>query len=122
MWFDRHTIEPGQDFRQHILDGIRSCRYFLPLLSEAANERDEAFVFEEWQAANARKNQINYDGFIIPIIVDPDFVPESYRAKPVRDGDWAQLDFGHAPEGVPDERVTAKLRKLVRQARRSHDE
>ncbi|MCP5427032.1 MAG: toll/interleukin-1 receptor domain-containing protein [Chromatiaceae bacterium] len=122
MWFDRHTIEPGQDFRQHILDGIRSCRYFLPLLSEAANERDEAFVFEEWQAANARKKQINYDDFIIPIIVDPEFAPERYRAKPVRDGDWAQLDFGHAPEGVPDERVTAKLRKLVREARRSHEE
>lgn len=117
LWIDRHTIEPGQDFRQQILAGIRSCRYFVPLLSEAANDREEAFVFDEWQEANLRQKSMNRD-FIFPVIVEPDYEPERYTAKPVRDGAWTDLDFGHAPEGVPDGRLTAKLRKLVRDARR----
>ena len=119
VWFDRHTIEPGQDFRQRILEGIRSCRYFLPLLSEAANSREEAFVFREWQEANERKPGVNRE-FLFPVIVEPDYTPERYTAKPLLDGDWARLDFGHAPEGVPDARMAKKLRDLVRDARRGN--
>jgi len=117
VWFDRHTIEPGQDFRQRILDGIRSCRYFLPILSEAANRREEAFVFDEWREANARKQGMNRD-FLFPVVVEPDFHPERYTARPVQDGDWARLHFCHAPEGVPDAPMTEKLTQLVRDARR----
>ncbi len=117
VWFDRHTIEPGQDFRQQILLGIRSCRYFLALLSEAANDREEAFVFDEWQEANARKKGMNRD-FVFPVVVEQRFLPEHYTARPVRDGDWARVDFCHAPDGEPDERMTAKLTQLVREARK----
>jgi TIR domain len=117
VWFDRQTIEPGHDFRQRILHGIRGCRYFLPLLSYEANRCDEAFVFDEWQEANTRKKAMNRD-FVFPIIIDVDYEPELYTAKPVRDGDWERLDFCHAPEGVPDRRTNSKLKSLVREARR----
>ena len=117
VWFDRHDIEPGQDFRHSILDGIRSCRYFLPLLSAGVNNREEAFVFDEWREANARKKGMNRD-FIFPVIVDSSYQPESYTAKPVKDGDWDRLHFCHAPGGVPDGPMAEKLTKLVREARR----
>ena len=117
VWFDRHSIEPGQDFRHRILDGIRNCRYFLPLLSAAASNREEAFVFDEWQEANMRKKGMNRD-FILPVIVEPDYKPERYTAKPILDGDWVRLDFCHAPEGVPDDRMAEKLKRLLRDARR----
>jgi hypothetical protein len=116
VWFDRQTIEPGQDFHQRIRDGIRGCTYFLPLLSHEANGRDEAFVFEEWQEANARKKGMNRE-FVLPVIVDADFEPKAYTAKPVQDGDWARLDFCHAPEGVPDKQMSETLTKLLRKAR-----
>jgi hypothetical protein len=117
VWFDRSMIEPGQDFRDRILDGIRGCRYFLPLLSKEADVREEGFVFDEWQEANARKKGMNRE-FLFPVIVDADCEPARYKAKPVRDGEWARLDFCHAPEGVPDQRMTAKLKELLREARR----
>jgi hypothetical protein len=117
VWFDRHTLDPGQDFWNDILAGIRSCRYFLPLLSEATNAREEAFVFKEWHEANERKCSMNRE-FLFPIVVEKDFVPERYNAKPILDGDWARLDFCHAPDGVPDQRMTDKLTRLVRDARR----
>jgi hypothetical protein len=114
VWFDRQAIEPGQDFRNRILEGIRSCRYFLPLLSEASNRREEAFVFREWREANDRRQGMNRE-FVYPVIVDADYEPERYTVDPVRG--WAGLDFGHAPEGTPDRRTLAKLTKLLRGAR-----
>jgi len=116
VWFDRQAIEPGQDFRNRILDGIRSCRYFLPLLSEGANQREQAFVFREWREANDRRQAMNRE-FVFPVIVDQDYDPERYTAEPVRA--WANLDFCHAPEGTPDGRTCAKLTKLVREARKA---
>jgi hypothetical protein len=117
VWFDRQAIDPGQDFRLRILDGIRNCRYFLALLSCEGDRREEGFVFDEWQQANERNKSMNRD-FIFPVIVEPEYKPERFTSKPVRDGDWARLDFCHAPEGVPDNRMMTKLTKLLREARR----
>jgi hypothetical protein len=121
VWFDRRSIEPGQDFQRRILDGIRGCRYFLPLLSQASNLREEAFVFREWREANERLPGMNRE-FVLPVVVDPQFEPRRYtNREAVR---WADehLDFGHAPAGVPDDRLDAKLKKLVRDARRGSEQ
>ncbi|WP_157269661.1 toll/interleukin-1 receptor domain-containing protein [Azohydromonas aeria] len=115
IWFDRQSIEPGHDFAQRIFDGIRGCRYALPLLSDRALQREEAFVFREWRAINDRQRGMNRS-FIFPVIVDGDYEPERYQAEPVRP--WLELDFGHAPEGVPDGRLMSRLKALVREARR----
>jgi hypothetical protein len=117
VWFDRQAIEPGQDFRDRILDGIRNCRYFLALLSYEGDQREEGFVFDEWQQANERKKSMNRD-FVFPVILEAEYKPDRFTCKPVRDGDWARLDFCHAPQGVPDDRMTSKLKQLLREARR----
>jgi hypothetical protein len=119
VWFDRQNIEPGHDFAQRIFEGIRGCRYFVPLLSHAALRREEAFVFREWRAANERQQGMNR-GFVYPVIVDEDYEPEAYGAAPVQA--WANLDFGHAPEGLPDGRLLSRLKALVREARRPEAE
>lgn len=121
VWFDRKTLEPGQDFQRAILDGIRSCRYFLPLLSRATNQRDEAFVFKEWGEATERQKGTNYD-FLIPVVVDADFKPECYTARSV--SAWADLhlNYAHAPEGRPDDGLEKKLRELVRDTRRGREQ
>jgi len=117
IWFDRKSIEPGQDFQRRILDGIRQCKYFLPLLSQACNVREEAFVFQEWKEANDRFPGMNRD-FIFPVIVDKEFEPERYTAKWARMWADEKLDFAHAPEGTPDPRLGSKLKELVRNSRR----
>ena len=117
VWFDRKSIEPGQDFQRSILQGIRGCRYFLPLLSKACNTREEAFVFTEWDEANKRLPAMNRE-FIFPVIVDVDFEPEAYTARPAMNWADRNLDFAHAPEGAPDGRFEAKLKKLLRDIRR----
>lgn len=116
IWLDRQDIEPGENFRHQILDGIQSCRYFLPLLSAATNGRDEGFVFREWRAANDRAQDMNR-AFIVPLVVDEEFQPGRYDAAPVRA--WGHTDFGFAPRGVPDESLQRRLVSLVREARRA---
>lgn len=116
IWLDRQEIEPGENFKQQIMDGIQGCRYFLPLLSAATNGREEAFVFREWITANDRAQGMNR-AFIVPLVVDDDFNPPRYNAIPVRA--WGQIDFGHAPRGVPNETLQRRLRDLLREARRA---
>ncbi len=116
VWFDRKNIEPGQDFKRRILEGIRNCRYFLALLSRSCNSRKEAFVFKEWEQADDRLPMNR--PFLLPIIVDNDFEPGLYTAPLVpKWRDERHIDFAHAPEGVPDERLEATLKKLVRVTR-----
>ena len=120
IWFDRHSLEPGADFQQNILSGIRDCRYFVPLLSADAVSRDEAFVLKEWRMANRRLEGMGRT-FIMPLIVDPEFEPDRFINPgrevpdwPVRQ--WEHLDIGHAPEGSPDGRTLHALKNLVRLA------
>jgi hypothetical protein len=120
VWFDRDAIEPGEDFKRRILDGIRGCRCFLPLLSRAADQREEGFVFTEWLEANERKKGMNRD-FLFPIIVDVEYEPEKYRCKAAWEWRQQNLHFGHATEGDPDGELTATLKNLVRDARRGSE-
>lgn len=116
IWLDRQAIEPGENFRHQILDGIQGCRYFLPLLSQATDAREQGFVFREWRAANDRAMDMNRD-FIVPLVVDEAFEPARYDAEPVRA--WAQIDYGFAPNGVPDDSTQRRLVGLIREARRA---
>lgn len=118
VWFDHKTIEPGQDYQHRILDGIRNCRHFLPLLSQAADKRKDGFVFDEWDEANKCLPGKNYDFFLIPVIVDAEYEPECYTAIPTREWVSRKLDYAHAPEGQPDGRLEKTLKALVRNIRR----
>ncbi len=119
VWFDRKTIEPGEDFGRRIIDGIHGCRYFLPLLSRSADRREEGFVFTEWDEATKVNRRMNRS-FLLPIIVDVEYEPDKYRQASVWKWTYDKLDFGHAPEGEPNGQLLAKLRDLVRDARRGN--
>lgn len=117
IWFDRTALEPGQDFRDRILDGIRSCRYFVPLVSRPADALDEKFFRREWGEAADRAKGIQGRTFVVPLIVDADYQPQLYQRVP---RDWQDgLDFGHAPAGCPDERTSSLLKRLIRAERQS---
>ncbi|WP_232056827.1 MULTISPECIES: toll/interleukin-1 receptor domain-containing protein [Methylomonas] len=116
IWFDREAIEPGGDFQKLIFDGIKSCRYFLPLISAAADRFDEKFFYREWDAAIDRSKAIRGREFILPIILDEDYRPQAYSRVP---DEWrSRIDFGHAPGGVANERTRDHLKNLIRELRR----
>ena len=118
IWFDKQAIEPGQDYQRRILDGIDGCTYFLPLISREAVSREEGFVFKEWLKASARLEKMNRD-FVVPVAVDAEYHPEQYRQKSVLTWGDSRIDFGFAPNGVPDVHLKQRLQSLVSAARNS---
>ena len=118
IWFDRTAVEPGHNFYNRIVDGIRTCRYFLPLISYGVAGRQEAFVFREWREADDRRRSMRQDDkFVYPLVIDDSYEPHRYvQMDPIRP--WDKLHFGHAPSGLPDKNTTQTLLTLVRQARR----
>ena len=118
IWFDETEIDPADKVWERARDGIRGCRYFLALVSRAATERERGFVFREWNEATRMLPELNRP-FLVPLVVDPDCAPESYRQASVREWFEQHIKFGHAPEGAPDASVGEFLKKLVRAARPS---
>ncbi len=116
IWFDRETLEPGDVYTQRILDGIRNCRYFLPLVSRAATDRPKAFVFREWDEATRQLPEMNRK-YLLPLVVDAESRPETYSQPSVVAWRERNINFGHAPEGAPDDVTFRFLRDLVREAR-----
>lgn len=116
IWFDRETLEPSDLFKQRILDGIRNCRYFLPLISHEATDRERAFVFREWNEATCMLPELNRT-YLVPLVVDPENEPGTYRQVSVQAWVERGINFGHAPDGMPDVTVADFLKKLVRAAR-----
>ncbi|WP_284616721.1 toll/interleukin-1 receptor domain-containing protein [Aquabacterium humicola] len=112
VWYDRNAIEPGDRFARSIQAGIASCEYFIPLISRESDALTETYFRREWKAAIDREQAIMGKTFIVPQIVDADFVPNGYRNVPP---EWINgLHFGHCPGGVPTTDTAAHLKKLVR--------
>jgi hypothetical protein len=116
IWFDRETLEPGDSYKQRILDGIRTCRYFLPLVSRAATERRQAFVFREWDEATRLLPEMNRK-YLVPLVVDAESRPETYKQPSVSAWREREINFGHAPQGDPDGVTVKFLQNMVREAR-----
>lgn len=117
IWFDRETLELGDTYTQRIIDGIRGCRYFLPLVSRAATQREKAFVFREWDEATRQLPEMNRK-YLLPLVVDAENRPETYQQPSVVAWRERNINFGHAPQGMPDASALKALRDLVREARR----
>jgi hypothetical protein len=118
IWFDKDELEPGDVFTQRILDGIRSCRYFLPIVSRAATARERAFVFREWDEATSLLPEMNRK-FLLPLVVDDENKPELYDQPSVNAWRERNINFGHAPDGTPDPVTLKSLQDLLRKARSS---
>ncbi len=53
-WFDRspRSLEYGDDWQMQILDNIRKCELFVPVLSTGALGRRNGFFYKEWDFAS----------------------------------------------------------------------
>jgi hypothetical protein len=116
IWFDKDELEPGDIYTHRIFDGIRNCQYFLPVVSRQATQRDEAFVFREWGAATERLLGMNRK-FLLPLVVDDTYDPETYNQTSVREWRAKNVNFWHAPQGTPDPAALKSLLGLLRKAR-----
>ncbi len=90
VWYDKNTINPGTDWKNSILQGIRNSRLFLPILtSNIENEVMKPHEYRiEWKEAVNEANKIGGVKFIIPLAEKGfDFynertdIPNEFKAK-----------------------------------------
>jgi TIR domain/SIR2-like domain len=114
IWYDRDTLEPGQDFQREIYGAINDCECFLPIVSSASDPLEGRFFRMEWFAAAEKAKLFALRTFVVPVMVEADTRPEKL---PLADRYWHGLDYGRAPGGGPEARLLAKLKKLLEEAR-----
>jgi hypothetical protein len=71
VWFDRHDLEPGDDFERRIRFSIEAASLFVPVLSRSCLKRNRRFLQLEWDCATkeARKALASRH-FIVPVAID----------------------------------------------------
>ena len=88
-------------------------------MSRNTETRDGGVVFEEWSEAVKRARRMPpRRRFIVPIAIDADFDGNPARFEQVP-REFMDFDFGRAPEGQPDARLTAALTADIRAMRRA---
>jgi len=114
VWLDTRRLEAGDDWGHKIRRDIKSCSYFMPLISTAATRRHEGYFRREWSLAVERAMDIaDSVPFIIPVAIDntletTDGVPERFLKA-----QWVRL-----PGGAGTEDFRRRMVALVRDYRR----
>jgi TIR domain/SIR2-like domain len=116
VWFDRQGLTTGADWDQKITENIRTCLFFLPVISQNTEAAvSDRFFREEWtQAAErARRSDESYE-FILPIKLDDrpyQKVPRKFCEK-----NWTLL-----PGGKVTPEFIAQIKALVEQRTAERD-
>jgi hypothetical protein len=90
VWLDQKVLITGDDWSSRIDDAIDSCDFFVPVLSQQADQRREGVFWEEWRKAVRRSMRIN-DAFLLPVGIDE-----------------------HPPGSMPYERIFSGITKVFR--------
>src|ERR1700757_3537247 len=54
VWFDRSELRGGDAWDTMIRTQIRTCGFFVPVISATTNSRDEGYFRREWRVGAAR--------------------------------------------------------------------
>lgn len=118
VWLDERRLEPGDLWEDEILRNIRGrVRLFVPLISQQTERREEGYVFKEWREAVDRARGIMQRKFIVPVVIDADYTGNATRYEHVPQ-EFFDLNFGHAPNGIPSDVLRDMLKKEIREMRK----
>ena len=122
-WIDRMGIIPGQNWEEVIYKAIQSCRYFIPLISSKANEKN-GYTKKEFQYALKviRETQQNKKIIVIPVMLNECKIPypqlqkiQSVNLFPVwKEGFEKLLQAIKQGDNLVDESQFKQPRKITR--------
>ena len=70
VWFDKASLEPGDEYVKCIKKNIEDCKAFVPILSRNVLNPGRRFYKREWTWANEEIEWRGSDSFIYPIAID----------------------------------------------------
>jgi hypothetical protein len=110
VWFDRNELKPGDAWAAAILQGIKNCSLFIPVVSANTQleGRSRAYFWREGNIADDLALGMAPDErFILPVVVDG---TDPYGAKvPAR---FTAANFTRLPGGEPVEGFVERVNEL----------
>ena len=71
VWFDEEELGGGEAWDAKIRNQIRTCTYFMPVISATTETRREGYFRREWRLAVERTLDIADDVmFLLPVVID----------------------------------------------------
>ena len=104
VWFDANELRGGDAWDDQIRHRIKSCTFFVPVVSDTTELRTEGYFRREWKLAIERSHDMADDRpFILPVTLI-DIRPEAARVpQRFRDLHWLRLPGGAYPERLVEE-------------------
>lgn len=109
VWYDESKLGGGDAWDQKIRRQIRDCDFFMPVISQATEQRKEGYFRREWRLAAERTMDMADDVlFLLPVAIDDTSdagarVPDKFLAV-----QWLRLPAGH-----PTPELEALARRLL---------
>jgi hypothetical protein len=126
VWFDEHSLLPGDSFEGEIRLAIQEeSSAFIPILTRATFERERSYFIKEWRwAEQAAQKRWPGSKFVFPVILDDLSQHDGVELLRERFPEFAELHVIRCPEGrIADERLIQELKlarkRFERDARRS---
>lgn len=110
VWLDEEELAGGEAWDAKIRNQIRTCTYFMPVISATTEVRREGYFRREWRLAVERTLDLADDVmFLVPVVIDDTRdagarVPEKFFSV-----QWLRV-----PGGVPTPALRELARRLVR--------
>lgn len=103
VWFDQEQLTAGVDWKLKIAANLKTCLYFLPVVSKNTERAVfDRYFREEWTQARemARRNARSYK-FILPIMLDQG--PHKDAEENFGDPNWTTLPGGQVSQVFIDQ-------------------
>lgn len=110
VWLDEEELAGGEAWDAKIRNQIRTCTYFMPIISATTEVRREGYFRREWRLAVERTLDLADDVmFLVPVVIDDTRdagarVPEKFFSV-----QWLRV-----PGGEPTPALRELARRLVR--------
>ena len=110
VWLDEEELAGGEAWDAKIRNQIRTCTYFMPVISATTEVRREGYFRREWRLAVERTLDLADDVmFLVPVVIDDTRdagarVPEKFFS----------VQWLRAPGGVATPALRELARRLVR--------
>ncbi len=114
VWFDQRHLEGGDEWDAQIKRHIRTCAYFVPVISANTQARHEGYFRLEWDLAVERSRLIaDSIPFLLPLVIDP--VGEADAVVPER---FLKVQWTRLPAGEPTSEFVERMVRLIREHRK----
>jgi hypothetical protein len=116
VWFDKNTLQMGDDWARSIRRGLEQCSLFLPVISRQSlsEENRRRYFWREWNDADDfARGMAPGEAYIVPVVID-----DTRIDRAVLPDSFKRAQGKNLPDGKVTPHAAALLVQLVREFHR----